>query len=65
VTTVASAVFFLPVLFFGDIAGLEIVQPMALAVIGGLVTSTFFTLVVVPLLYLAFGSERAERVLAD
>ncbi|MDT7726015.1 MAG: hypothetical protein QOI21_2591 [Actinomycetota bacterium] len=65
VTTVASALFFLPVLFFGDIAGLEILQPMALAVIGGLVTSTFFTLVVVPLEYLAFGSKRAERVLAD
>jgi Cu/Ag efflux pump CusA len=52
-TTLATAVLFVPVLILGDVAGLEIVQPMAVAVLGGLVTSAFLNLVVVPALYLS------------
>lgn len=51
-TTLVTAVLLLPVLILGDIAGLEIVQPMAVVVLGGLVTSTLLNLVVVPALYL-------------
>lgn len=64
-TAVATAVLFLPLLFLGGIAGLEILQPMAVTVLGGLITTTFLTLVVVPLIYLGFGTRRAEPVLAD
>jgi hypothetical protein len=45
----------LPFLFLGNRAGLEIVHPMAVVILGGLVTSTLLSLVVVPALYLSLG----------
>jgi Cu/Ag efflux pump CusA len=54
---VATAVAFLPLALFGDVAGLEIAHPMAEVVLGGLVTSTLLYLFVVPVLYLTFGSS--------
>jgi Cu/Ag efflux pump CusA len=44
-----------PLVLFGTMAGLEIVHPMAVVILGGLVTSTLLTLFVVPALYLRFG----------
>jgi len=46
---------FLPMVIFGRIPGLEIVQPTSIVIIGGLLTSTLFTLFVIPPLYLVFG----------
>jgi CzcA family heavy metal efflux pump len=54
-TTCAVAVLALPFAVMGSTAGLEIVHPMAVALLGGLVTSTFLTLFVLPALYLRFG----------
>jgi Cu/Ag efflux pump CusA len=54
-TMVASAVALLPLVYQGPIAGLEIVQPMAVIILCGLVTSTVFNLFVVPSLYWSFG----------
>jgi Cu/Ag efflux pump CusA len=45
----------LPMIVFGSIPGLEIVQPMAIVMIGGLAASTLFTLFVLPALYLVLG----------
>ena len=56
-TAVTIALAFLPVVFFGSVAGLEILQPMAVAVLGGLVTSTIVNLFVVPALYAWFGTS--------
>ena len=42
-------------------AGAEVQQPLATVVIGGLVTSTLLTLLVLPLLYLLFERRQAER----
>ncbi|NIP26288.1 hypothetical protein GWN28_04770, partial [candidate division KSB1 bacterium] len=47
-----------PLALFGSRAGLEIVQPMAIVVLGGLVTTTLFSLVGVPAMYLLFGAAR-------
>jgi len=55
-TAITVAVLFLPFLFFNG-AGGEIVSPMAAVIIGGLVTATIVNLVVVPALYLRFGSR--------
>ncbi|MGZ8752731.1 MAG: efflux RND transporter permease subunit, partial [Acidimicrobiia bacterium] len=55
-TAVTVAVLFLPFLFFNG-AGGEIVSPMAAVIIGGVVTATIVNLVVVPALYLRFGSR--------
>jgi CzcA family heavy metal efflux pump len=46
----------LPMVVFGQIPGLEIVQPTAIVIVGGLVASTLVTLFVMPALYLAIGA---------
>jgi Cu/Ag efflux pump CusA len=55
-TALSVLLFFLPFVVLGDIAGLEIVHPMAVAIIGGVVASTLITLCVIPALYLRFGA---------
>jgi Cu/Ag efflux pump CusA len=47
-----------PLVVLGDIAGLEIVHPIAAVILGGLVTATVFSLHIVPALYLRFGARR-------
>jgi hypothetical protein len=42
-------------------AGAESRRPMGIAVVGGLLTSTFLTLIVIPIVYVVF-SEVAHRV---
>lgn len=59
-TAVTAALAFLPMAFFGNIAGLEIMQPMAFVVLGGLVTTTLFTLAGVPAIYLLFGAKHED-----
>jgi Cu/Ag efflux pump CusA len=56
---VATALVFLPLLFFGGRAGFEVVHPMAAVVIGGLVTATVVSVFALPALYLRFG-RRSE-----
>ena len=41
--------------------GSEIQKPLAIVVIGGLVTATLLTLIVLPLLYERFGISKAAR----
>ncbi|MGQ0850080.1 MAG: efflux RND transporter permease subunit, partial [Actinomycetota bacterium] len=55
ITAIATAVVIIPMAVMGNRAGLEIVQPMALVMFGGLVTSTLVALLVLPALYLRFG----------
>jgi CzcA family heavy metal efflux pump len=47
----------LPIAIYGNVAGLEIVHSSALVILGGLVTSTLYTLMGVPALYLMFGAN--------
>ncbi len=55
-TTVAAL---LPLVVAGEIPGHEIEYPLAVVVVGGLVTSTLLNLFVVPPLYLRFGRGTA------
>ena len=57
-TALATGLAFLPFILFGNIPGHEIVRPMAIVIIGGLITSTWFNLFAVPALYLRFGATR-------
>jgi len=61
-TAIATALAFLPMAFFGNNAGLEIVHPMAIIVLGGLLTSTLYTLAGVPAIYLLFGAKREPEL---
>jgi CzcA family heavy metal efflux pump len=55
-TTGAAGLAILPLVIFGDLPGHEIEYPMAVVILGGLVTSTLLNLFIVPALYLRFGS---------
>jgi Cu/Ag efflux pump CusA len=57
-TAATAAVALAPLALVGGIAGAEILYPLALVALGGLVTSTLFSLFVVPVLYLLFGAAR-------
>ena len=54
-TSLAAGIGVLPLVVAGTIPGNEIEHPMAVAILGGLVTSTVLNLFVVPALYLRFG----------
>jgi CzcA family heavy metal efflux pump len=54
----AIALVMLPFVVAGAPPGLEVVHPMAVAVLGGLVTSTLLSLFVLPALYLRFGGHQ-------
>jgi Cu/Ag efflux pump CusA len=60
-TATAVALALLPVLVTGTIAGQEVVHPIAVIVLGGLVTSTLVTLFVVPAAYLRVAARPAGR----
>ena len=47
-----------PLIVAGEIPGQEIEHPMAVVILGGLVTATLLNLFVVPALYLHFGRPR-------
>ncbi len=57
-TAATIALAFVPVAFFGNIGGTEILQPMAIVLLGGLVTSTLYNVLAVPSIYLRFGANR-------
>jgi CzcA family heavy metal efflux pump len=58
-SAVAVGLAVLPFVLLGSIAGLEIAYPMAVVILGGVVTSTIVTLILTPALYLKFGAATA------
>ena len=60
ITAAAAALVCVPILILGGSPGLEIVRPMAAVILGGVVTSTFLSLFVVPALYLRVGVARVD-----
>jgi Cu/Ag efflux pump CusA len=61
-TALATALVMLPLVVLGGVAGLELVHPMAIAVLGGLLATTPVSLFVVPSLYLRFcHATEAEK----
>jgi len=59
--TASIAAFGLVPLLFATGPGSEIQRPLAIVVIGGLVTSTLLTLILLPMMYRRFGAETAEQ----
>jgi len=51
----------LPMLFASG-AGSEIQRPLAIVIIGGLVSSTFLTLILLPILYKKYGEAKQELI---
>jgi cobalt-zinc-cadmium resistance protein CzcA len=59
-TATVASLGFLPMAISSG-AGAEVQKPLATVVIGGLITSTFLTLVVLPVLYLLFNKRKTTR----
>jgi CzcA family heavy metal efflux pump len=57
-TALATGLALLVFVISGNIPGHEIVRPIAIVVIGGLITSTWLNLFAMPALYLRFGASR-------
>jgi len=57
ISTITFILAFLPAVFFGKVAGLEMVYSIAVVVLGGIITSTLYVLVSVPVIYLLFGAD--------
>ena len=63
-TACATGLALVPLAVAGSIPGHEIEHPMAIVILGGLITSTLLNLFVLPSLYLRFGkSRKAQRAL--
>jgi Cu/Ag efflux pump CusA len=54
-TATTTGLALMPLILKGDVPGHEIELPMAIVIVGGLVTSTLLNLFVMPSLYLRFG----------
>jgi CzcA family heavy metal efflux pump len=63
-TALATGLALVPLVITGDIPGHEIEYPMAIVILGGLITSTLLNLFVVPSLYLRFGKSGAPDPMA-
>jgi len=59
-TALAAGLALVPLVISGDIPGHEIEYPMAIVILGGLITSTLLNLFVVPSLYLKFGRSKSN-----
>jgi Cu/Ag efflux pump CusA len=54
-TALATGLALVPIVLGGSRAGYEIEHPLAVVILGGLVTSTLLNLFIVPALYLRYG----------
>ena len=57
-TVFTTGLVLIPLVVAGQIPGNEIEHPMAIVILGGLITATLLNLFVVPVLYLAFGKSK-------
>src|SRR5438034_665666 len=62
-TTLCTGLALLPLIVAGSIPGYEIEHPMAVVILGGLVTSTLLTLFFIPILYLRFGASGSRAAM--
>jgi hypothetical protein len=60
ITALAVGLALLPFAISGNIPGQEILHPMAIVILGGLVTSTVLNLFIVPSLYLRFAPQGSQ-----
>ncbi len=59
-TVLTTGLALVPLIIGGEIPGQEIEYPMAIVILGGLITATLLNLFVVPSLYLAFAKPKDE-----
>jgi Cu/Ag efflux pump CusA len=57
-TALATGLALVPLVISGEVPGAEIEYPMAIVILGGLVTATLLNLFIIPALYLRYGRGR-------
>lgn len=62
-TALATGVALIPLVLYGSVAGIELLNPMAVVIVGGLVTSTLFNMFIFPPLYMRFGRDVVAEVM--
>jgi Cu/Ag efflux pump CusA len=62
-TALAAGIALIPLVLAADEPGKEILHPVAVAIVGGLVSCTLLTFVVTPAVFLLCGRRSAERAL--
>jgi Cu/Ag efflux pump CusA len=61
-TSCTTGLALIPLAIAGQIPGNEIEHPMAIVILGGLVTATLLNLFVIPSLYLRFAGNRPSAI---
>ena len=61
-TALAAALALIPLALAGDKPGNEIQSPMAIVILGGLISSTFLNLIVIPAIYYIIEKKSDEKV---
>jgi Cu/Ag efflux pump CusA len=61
-TSLATGLALVPLVVLGDRPGHEIEYPLAVVILGGLLTSTLLNLFIIPSLYLRFGRRRPSAI---
>ncbi len=64
-TALSAGIGLIPLVLAADQPGKEILHPVAVVIVGGLVTSTLLGLAVTPTVFFTFGSKAAERAIAN
>jgi len=60
-TALTAALALIPLVFNGDKPGNEIQSPMAVVVLGGLLTSTLLNIYIVPVVYMLLQKKKAQK----
>ena len=61
-TAITSALALIPLVFQGDNPGNEIQSPMAVVVLGGLITSTLLNIYIIPIVYEVIQKRRSRKI---
>ncbi|MCS1411053.1 MAG: Cobalt-zinc-cadmium resistance protein CzcA [Verrucomicrobia subdivision 3 bacterium] len=64
-TALSAGIALLPLVLAAEAPGKEILHPVAVVIVGGLLTSTFLGLGVTPAVFYLFGRRAAERAVAE
>ncbi|MBX3278806.1 MAG: efflux RND transporter permease subunit [Acidobacteria bacterium] len=64
-TALVTGVGLIPLALSAGEPGREIQQPMAVVILGGIVTSTFLNMIVIPALYLKYGRAEAHKTSSE
>lgn len=63
-TALAAGIALIPLVLAGDQPGKEILHPVAVVIVGGLISSTLLDFLVTPAIFYRFGRKAAERALS-